>query len=94
MHSCDSAAKRQIQEQLALSEEQWNGIVSTLNERRESLESMLKLWSATEGAMEELLAWLKDTRLLLASHLPDDYDDLQGELRKCEVRSACLFFSL
>ena len=44
--------------------------------------------------MEELLAWLKDTRLLLASHLPDDFDALQGELRKCEVRSACLLFSL
>ena len=36
--------------------------------------------------MEELLAWLKDTRLLLASHLPDSYDDLQVELQKCEVR--------
>ena len=35
--------------------------------------------------MEELLAWLKDMRLLLASHLPDSYDDLQGELKKCEV---------
>ena len=86
MHGCDSAAKQQIQELLASNERQWRGIASTLKDRHDNVESVLKLWSATEGTMEELLAWLKDTRLLLASHLPDSYDDLQVELQKCEVR--------
>jgi hypothetical protein len=55
------------------------------------MEAVLKQWQECEGEIEDILVWLKDTRLILTAELPTVYDQLQAELNKCKVKIAGYF---
>lgn len=51
------------------------------------LEAIQKDWQECEDDIEEILAWLKNIRSILAADIPHTYDDLQSGLSKCKVHS-------
>lgn len=78
-------AREQIRVSTAQLQQHWHQLNTKLDEQCEHLEGVLKQWQECEGEIEDILSWLKDTRLTLTADLPTAYDQLQAELSKCKV---------
>lgn len=66
-------------------QQHWYQLNTKLKEQCKQLEGVLKQWQECEAEIEDILSWLKDTRLTLTAELPTAYDQLQAELGKCKV---------
>ena len=83
--TADPEAKALVEHELLGVQERWVGIVRTLEERRAELERLMANWSSTEAGIDDIVTWLREIRLSLAHELPDNYDQLEHELRQCKV---------
>lgn len=82
----DDKAREHLKVCTAQLQQHWHHLNTKLEEQLKRLEGVLKQWQECEGEIEDILSWLKDTRLTLAVELPTAYDQLQAELGKCKVR--------
>ena len=87
----DDKAKDQIKVSTAQLQQHWHHLNTRLEVQCKHMEAVLKQWQECEGEIEDILVWLKDTRLTLTAELPTVYDQLQAELNKCKVKIAGYF---
>ena len=59
-----------------------------LTDQLQQLESTSHLWGELEAGMERIVEQLKNTMTSLAQPLSVNYDDLERELRHCQVPTA------
>jgi len=83
--SADQEALQSIIDDLNELEKLWIDVDQCVSERIERLESTVEVWNNVETGMENVLERLKETRSLLAKPLPAGYDDLEREIRQCQV---------
>jgi len=86
-HTADAEAQQSIVNELADIEKLWLSTDSKLSEQLQQLESTSRLWDEVENGMASILEQLKKTRTLLMQPLSDKYDELERELRHCQVRN-------
>jgi len=91
-HTADAEAQQSIVSELADIERLWLDTDSKLSEQLQQLESTSRLWDEVEDGMASILEQLKKTRTLLMQPLSDKYDELERELRHCQVRDLdCIY---
>jgi len=94
-HTADAEAQQSIVNELADIEKLWLNTDSKLSEQLQQLESTSRLWDEVENGMASILEQLKKTRTLLMQPLSDKYDELERELRHCQVRNVdCIYVLL
>ena len=84
-HTADHLGIQSIDDALSRLERLWLDLDSHVRESLRQLDSTIELWDNVEAAMETVLERLKKTRSSLAKPLPVGYDDLEKELRHCQV---------
>ena len=78
-------AREQLKVSTAQLQQHWHQLNTKLEDQCKHLEGVLKQWQECEAEIEDILTWLKDTRLTLTAELPTAYDQLQIEHSKCKV---------
>lgn len=82
----DPAARDQLKVKMDQLEQSWCDSYSRLEHHRTHLEELLQEWQECEGDIDDILAWLRETRQILASDLPTEYDSLQADLNNTKVK--------
>ncbi|XP_046571092.1 nesprin-1-like isoform X2 [Haliotis rubra] len=76
----DPVAKDQVKVNMEQLERSWCDSYSRLEHHRLHLEELLQEWQECEEDIDDILAWLRETRQILAADLPTVYDNLQADL--------------
>ena len=84
-HSADAEVQQSTVDELASIERLWLDTDSKLSEQLQQLDSTSRLWDEVEAGMASIHEQLKKTRMLLMVPLSDKYDNLERELRHCQV---------
>ena len=74
-----------LRRDLTAIQDRWVEMARKLEDRRADLERLMGNWSSTEAGIDDIVTWLREIRLSLAHELPDNYDQLEHELRQCKV---------
>lgn len=90
--TADQPTRQAIDNELSSLERQWLDIDARLRATVRTATSTVQLWDDVESSMETVLERLKETRVSLTKPLPAGYDDLEKELRHCQVCSLVLLF--
>ncbi len=85
MQRADEPATEEVKVCLAQLDDNWCQSYSRLDQHRDRLEQILRQWRECEDDIDDILAWLRETRQILAADLPTEYDTLQADLNMCKV---------
>ncbi|KAK6181522.1 hypothetical protein SNE40_009358 [Patella caerulea] len=84
LHQADLEASKEIKVCMAQLEHSWYQVYTQLDEHRAKLEDCLQQWRDCEDDIDDILAWLKETRIILNTEVPQNYDDIQLDINRCK----------
>ncbi|XP_006815835.2 nesprin-1-like [Saccoglossus kowalevskii] len=93
MRISDRVANEVIKMELTDSQKRWYNITAALNKQTHKLEELIGQWNSAEQHIEDLQAWLIDTKEMLNGSLPCLYEELQHELQNCKQQESAFVTS-
>ena len=85
--TADHVTGQSVEDEMSSVEQLWIDVDQKLRCCLDTLDAAVRLWENIEVLMETVLEHLRETRSALSRPLPTGYDELEKDLRHCQVSS-------